>query len=67
MTAREAWVEDPRSAQIANDLNTARADVCVHGKDPCYLRCGVRRGIAPHWTVITKIDRLSWRVRALGY
>lgn len=42
---RRVFVHDPDSERIAQELNGGfRIDqTCIHGREPCYLRCGVRR------------------------
>lgn len=52
------WVEDPDSAAIAASL--AGHATCEHLRDPCILRCGVRR-VGGKWVVIPKEERLAWR------
>lgn len=56
---REMFVEDPPSAEIAMRLNQHHAKVCDHGRNPCYLRCGVRFERAC-WSEIPKVERLEW-------
>jgi hypothetical protein len=61
---RELFVPDPPSVEIAARLNAANADVCEHDRNPCYLRCGVRRwAYEPAWVPIRKDDRLAWLER----
>lgn len=71
-----AFVDDPPSHAIAAKLNASDTDECEHGRDPCYLRCGVRRrgGInrdasnniasvgsaSGRWEPIPKGRRLEW-------
>lgn len=35
----------PESEQIAHYLNAKDAKVCEHGRDPCIMRCGVRKSV----------------------
>lgn len=42
MSLRDLFVEAPDSAAIAAELNAADASVCIHLRNPCFLRCGVR-------------------------
>lgn len=41
MGAKAAWIEDPPSEEICHQLNAAGASLCMHNRNPCYLRCGV--------------------------
>ncbi len=45
------YVIDPPSEAIADQLNTKHALECPHGRDPCYMRCGVETGILGRKTV----------------
>lgn len=55
------FVDDPPSQEIANRLNAAYAATCEHGRNPCYLRCGVRTPWSLHqWAPIPKQERLYW-------
>jgi hypothetical protein len=54
------FVQDPDSEGIAKLLNEYKETVCCHGRNPCFLRCGVvrlaRTGI---WEIIPKKERLD--------
>lgn len=41
MRAIDAWIDAPASEEIAAFLTAIGAEVCVHARSPCYLRCGV--------------------------
>ena len=58
-TAKELWVEDPPSEKIAAELNRTCAYHCQHARDPCYLRCGVRKTNG-RWFPISRYDRQVW-------
>lgn len=56
-----AFVHEPPSADICIDLNKADARICKHDRNPCYLRCGVRRqGLDGVWKVIPYAERVAW-------
>jgi hypothetical protein len=64
---RQVFVDNPDSVGIATRLNENRASVCDHGRDPCMLRCGVRRGTnsdvpdaEPTWRHIPPQERAAW-------
>lgn len=40
--ALKIFVVNPNSEAIANELTGVRATVCVHKRNPCILRCGVK-------------------------
>lgn len=81
-TAEIAFVDDPESVAIARTLNfiTPRPDGCMHGRDPCYLRCGVERvrvympgeyfsgheATGWEWRVISRERRVEWRRAVFG-
>jgi len=54
------WVEHPDSQSLADKLNAESATLCVHDRDPCYMRCGVQRQYRSHWEVIPYSRRLEW-------
>ena len=60
---RKAFIENPPSQEIAKELNSRRTDVCGHGRNPCILRCGVRKeylaGVLK-WRVIPIAQRRRW-------
>jgi len=57
----KAWVDHPQSAYIRDDLQNQRAKVCEHGRNPCYLKCGVRRNlITGEWSIIPRQRRREW-------
>lgn len=59
--ARELYVTDPPSDEIARSLNEANARTCVHDRNPCLLRCGVALGFgAIEWQPIPKDVRENW-------
>jgi hypothetical protein len=61
-TAKELWVENPPSEQIAAELNRTYATACKHNRTPCYLRCGVRRRLDDErWEVIPADERREWK------
>lgn len=70
MRAIDGWVENPESEAIAAELNKDMATLCVHHRDPCYLRCGVRDEHTfqghPRWVVIPHAERLRWKRRVFG-
>jgi hypothetical protein len=55
-----AFVVDPPSEAIAAELNRSRADVCPHGRSPCYLRCGVKQDPRGYWHRIPAFERVRW-------
>lgn len=62
--ARDAFVPHPPSVQIAARLDERGATECEHGKDPCYLRCGVARDNLGRWYAISFESRRAWLERA---
>ncbi len=55
------WVENPLSDQIAARLNLEGRMLCVHDRNPCFLRCGVFRVEGtPKWSSIPKQERVEW-------
>jgi hypothetical protein len=66
-TARESWVANPPSAQIAEQLNRTLANYCCHDRNPCYLRCGVFRGEGRYtWQPIPAAERRAWAKKVFG-
>lgn len=55
-----AFVEYPDSIVIAALLNADDVEICVHGRNPCILRCGVERPWNGDWKVIPHEDRVKW-------
>jgi hypothetical protein len=53
------FIENPDSERIAHLLNENNETVCCHGRNPCYIRCGVRR-VSTIWEAIPKNERLEW-------
>jgi hypothetical protein len=59
--AIKLFVQDPDSEKIARLLNEHEESVCCHGRNPCYLRCGVvRLARTEKWEVIPKEERVLW-------
>ena len=56
----KVWVDDPDSEGIARILTRVHATTCRHGRDPCYLRCGVRLGTKGRWVIILHAERIQW-------
>lgn len=68
MGAKAAWIEDPPSEEICHQLNAAGASLCMHNRNPCYLRCGVAlfgdmlgSQWSETWRVIDPVDRANWK------
>ncbi len=60
---RKAFIENPASQEIANDLNYKDTNVCKHRRNPCILRCGVRKEYlagVDKWRVIPQAQRHRW-------
>ena len=53
------YVVNPPSVEISQRLTEAQAETCEHGKNPCYLLCGVasKRSYVPKYQDI----RIKWR------
>jgi hypothetical protein len=60
------FVADPPSAEIAARLEHTDAIMCEHGRNPCYLRCGVRSRAGGPWSVIPREERDKWLARVVG-
>ena len=61
MRAIDLWVEHPDSFSIAAKLNREGAELCIHERAPCYLRCGVHKDSSTGlWTPIPKEERRRW-------
>ncbi len=62
---RKAFIENPASQEIADELNGLRMQVetCIHRRNPRILRCGVQKehlaGVRK-WRVIPKEQRDRW-------
>ena len=56
---KAAFIDEPPSQWIAEWLDRRGASVCPHERNPCILRCGVRR-IRGQWTVIPAMEREGW-------
>jgi len=54
------FVVHPDSTVIAATLNERGVEVCEHGRNPCILRCGVRKRCEEPWQPIPQADRLEW-------
>lgn len=61
-----AFVANPDSQATADSLNAAGDTLCGHGRNPCFLRCGVRRKPGVLWTPIPKVERFEW-LRRLAF
>ncbi|MHC4814360.1 MAG: hypothetical protein ACYTFN_14795 [Planctomycetota bacterium] len=63
-----SWIENPPSDDIAVRLTEGRELLCCHDRNPCYLRCGVRkREPGPGtWTVIGQGERRAWFEKVLA-
>lgn len=65
-TLKETFVKDPPSDFIVRVLNIEEVKLCEHKRNPCYLRCGVRRTVgAKRWEVIPLQARLDWLTEVL--
>jgi hypothetical protein len=73
----KGWVVAPDSWAIASALNAAGAEVCRHGRAPCYVRCGVERStwardgvrLPPReafWRPIPEEERAAWYARLIA-
>jgi len=62
-SARALWVPSPNSERIATALILGQQHLCPHGRDPCYLRCGVRKALSSTgtWEVIPEPERRAWQ------
>lgn len=59
------FVEDPPSWDHANALNALGAEVCTHGRCPCFVWCGVER-VRGVWRPLTAERRAEWFGRVYG-
>lgn len=58
---------DPPSEVIAVSLNDREQDVCVHGRSPCFVFCGVQRHpLTGRWEPIAPERRAQWFGRFFG-
>ena len=57
-----AFVEEPNSQSICDELNARGAIACEHNRNPCYLRCRVAR-VANRWKVVPRRARDRWLER----
>lgn len=68
MTLASEFVHEPDSAEIAAALSATEANVCKHGRSPCYVFCGVERKPGAKtfkarrrlWSPITPEERWRW-------
>ena len=62
MNLRTRFVNNPDSEAIAAGLNVERALACIHGRNPCYIVCGVRRPLrAVEARVTLGVSGIVWR------
>jgi hypothetical protein len=61
---KRLFVENPQSEFIAKALMQDAREHCIHGRDVCYLRCGVRKVSpiehSPVWEPIPRHERDAW-------
>lgn len=58
---RDYFVADPPSRAIAQLLEAEARVVCKHDRNPCLLRCGVRRDyVTGRWMVVPFEYRIAW-------
>jgi hypothetical protein len=67
LAVQRLYILEPPSDAIAFVLNVTGAKFCDCGRNPCFLRCGVRTGArAPFlWEVIPRSERLAWLTKLL--
>jgi hypothetical protein len=66
MSLGSEFVENPPSDRIAAQLNELGTNVCKHGRNPCFVYCGVCQHPSFGWEPLLPERRAQWLGHVLG-